>query len=99
MPTMLDLLAVSSNASVKTLKDLSFTPPESRGVLLYCVNHNIGIFFPGGGRMYNVALFINKPAKVCGLSLRFFLSWTFPTAKTKYNRYLVDSSHEPFRRW
>ena len=68
MPTMLDLLAVTvmrmGNASVKTLKDLSFTPPESRGVLLYCVNHNIGIFFPGGGRMYNIALFINKPAKV-----------------------------------
>ena len=52
------------NASVKTFKDLSFTPPESRGVLFYCVNHNIGIFLPGGGRMYNIALFINKLAKV-----------------------------------
>ena len=35
----------SSNDSYK-IKHISTPKPESRGILLYCVNHNVGVFLP-----------------------------------------------------
>ena len=36
----------NNNINSNKIKHVSTPKPESRGILLYCVNHNVGVFLP-----------------------------------------------------